>query len=210
MTVAFDISAFDDIAFDVGSVVVPTSSVAPIDHVAAGLARLYMQFRKPNIIALLRNNLERWNDLEQVCQDLLVKRSIFVAEDSQLDDIGRIVVQPRNGLDDEVYRRYLFARIAVNNSNGLVEDVIKVTRLILNDDAARVVVEQWGIAAMTVRIADVGITDDLAAVLIDLLLEVPLGGARITLEWSTVAPEDVFTFDGGPGFDDGFLAGSAG
>lgn len=179
-----------------------------IDHIAAGLSRLYQQFRKPNIIALTATRLERWQMLSDVLNDLLIKRNIFNATDAQEDLIGRIVLQPRIGLDDDTYRRYLFARIAVNNSNGHVEDVIRVARLIVNDDDARIVVTQPGIAAMTVRVADVAITDDTAAVLIDLLSEVPIGGVRITLEWTTVSPEDLFTFDSGPGFDVGFLAGS--
>lgn len=201
----FDTS-FDD-AFDVDALA--ASGVDVIKHVEAGLDRLYMEFRKPNIIALTTTRLERWDMLEQVCQDLLLRRNIFTSVGFYQDEIGKIVGQPRNGLDNDSYRRYQFARIAVNNSVGTVETLIRIATLILNNSAARVVVTQPGTAATVVRIADVPTTDTLAAILIDLLGKAPLSGAKLVLEWSTQDPANVFTFDDGPGLDDGFLQGSA-
>lgn len=185
-----------------------------IDHVAAGLSRLYQQFRKPGIIALTAIRLERWNMLAGVLDDLMTKRNIFNATAAQEDLIGRIVLQPRNGLDDDLYRRYLFARIAVNNSNGLIEDFIKVAKLILNDSTARIVVTQPGAAGVYIAIRDVVLPDEIVAVLIDLLRETPLGGVRLLLIWSSdhgaATPAMTFRYDVGPGYNDGldtFYAG---
>ncbi len=206
MSDVFD-SSFDD-AFDAEDL--SGSGVAVIKHVQAGIDRLYMQFRKPGIIALTVSRLERWDMLEQVCQDLLIKhRNIFNSVGIYLDEIGVIVGQPRNGLLDDDYRRYLFARIATNNSEGSVEDVIKIAKLIIGSDAARIVVSQPGIATTIVRIADFPTSDALAAILIDMLRQAPESGVKLVLEWSTHDPEDVFTFDTGPGFDVGSLQGSA-
>lgn len=203
----FDPVVFDFLVFDAGTPapppIDPESPMAPIDHVEIGLNRLYQEFRKPAIIAILTKWLERYNDLEQVYQDLLRKRNIFNAVDAQEDLLGRVVVQQRNGLDNDTYRRYLFARIAVNNSNGLVEDLIKITALVMNDDNAYIHIDQVGAAAVIVRIENVAVSSVLGGVLIDLLRDAPLSGVRLILQYSQVAPSQTFRYDSGPGYDVG-------
>lgn len=186
----------------------PAAPNAPIDHVAAGLSRLYMQFRKPKIIELLTMYLERWNQLEAVCQDLRTMRNIYNAVGAQEDNIGKKVLQARNGLDNDTYRLYLFARIATNNSDGGIEDFIKIAKLIINDDAAYIKIEQQAIATVLVQIRNFITPDALANVLIDLLRQSPVAAVRLRLEFSSVTSGLTFTYGTPPTYGTATYGGS--
>lgn len=170
-----DLSA--DLAMDLGGGE-PGHAPVVIDHVAAGIARLPWRWRdKPHMIAMLTIFLKRYNDLEQAYQDLLLLRSLQTANadipdsttGAQLDRLGALVGQRRNGLINADYRRYISARIAANNSNGRIEDLIRVASLILNDTAAIVVVSTEAIATAVIEIAGVPIDDSLANILVEFL-----------------------------------------
>src|SRR5690242_14038772 len=107
-----------------------------------------------------------FQSIENMLQQLLTERSIDTAVGAQLDVIGRIVGQPRNGLDDESYRRYCRARIATNNSEGVMENLITVTDLIVYDDDAYYQIDNQGVACVVLRIQDLSITEDLADIII--------------------------------------------
>lgn len=183
-------------------------ALAPIDHVAAGLNRLPQEWRdKEHMIALFTIFLARYNDLEQAAQDLLLLRSIDTANaddpfgftGAQLDQIGAKVGQPRNGLNNTDYRRYCRAKIATNNSNGLIEDIITITGLILNDPTAYTRVVTTTIATSMVTIFNVTIDDNLAGILVNFLRAAVAGGVRLLLTTTPVAPAATFSFSGGTG-----------
>src|SRR5690349_3946784 len=92
-----------------------------------------------------------FQSLENTLQDLLTKRSIDTAEGAQLDVIGKLVGQPRNGLDDDTYRRYCRARIATNRSNGTNENLITITDLIVYDDNAHYQTDFQNYATVVLR-----------------------------------------------------------
>lgn len=183
-----------------------------VDHAATAIARLPEQFKsKPNIEALLRCFLAPCQELEQAFQDLKLLRSVDTAEGVQLDVLGKVVGQPRNGVsDDELYRRYIRARIATNRSKGLIEDLIRISRLVIDDDALRVVVENVGIATVTVRAADITLPDDVAAIAYGFLSKAKSAGARLIFQYVSSAPAGLFAFDVGPGLDNGHLASQLG
>ncbi len=145
--------------------------------------------------------------IEDAFQQLLTERGINDSIGAQLDQVGALVGQPRNGLADEDYRRYCRAKILTNKSCGELERLIKISRLILDLPAARILVHYEDYATVIVRIADVAISGDLADILIGFLRKAKAGGVRLVLEWSESLPEDTFRFDSGPGFDVGHLAG---
>lgn len=182
--------------------------VAPlgkIDHVLAGLARLPQQWRdKQNIIDLLTIFLQRYNDLEQAYQDLLTLRGIDTANadapsstvGAQLDMIGAIVGQLRNGMTNDDYRRYIRARIAANNSDGVIEDLITVTSLVLNDPLVSILVHTVGVAACIVRITGDSVSNALAGILIDMLRSAHAAGVKLTLEsWPDASDGNLFHFE---------------
>lgn len=181
-----------------------TTAIVTVDHVRVGLSRLALQFRSaaPMEQPELRTNMEKFlaslltpfNDLELALQQLLQLRGLYVAVDSALDDIGNLVGQDRGSLGDDDYRRYLFARIATNRSDGKRRSLIKIARLILNDSAAVIEVEALGNATVTVRILSATIADVLAGILVSFLREAPAAGVRLLLESSADTLPASFAF----------------
>jgi len=148
-------------------------------------------------------------DLENTYQQLLINRSIDTAEGVQLDVIGRIAGQLRSGLDDDTFRRYVRARIATHNSDGTIEDLLTVASLIIYDEDASYIITQEGTATARLRVAGVAVPDDLGEALTSFILKTKSGGVRIVVQWAVSEPDDVFTLDMGPGWDQGHFAASA-
>jgi hypothetical protein len=179
---------------------VTTVEEGETDHVADALERLPEQFRSDeNVIALLTALVRPAQELETALQALLLERSVSTAEGTQLDIIGKLVNQSRNGLADDVYRRYIRARIKANRSNGTVEDLIRVAVLVIDDVDARIVVDQQGTAGVVVQVADITVDDDLADAIILFLRLAVSAGVRVILESSGVDETASFTFQNGVG-----------
>lgn len=167
------------------------------DHTAEAYERLSHQFKdKPNLVALLAIFTAHYDELEAAFYALLVERTIYAAVGAQLDQIGAVVGQPRQGLDDETYRRYILARIAANKSDGLVEDLLNIVRLILNDDAQTTQVISQGIASAIVRVTGDRVEWATAMIVIELLRSSVAGGVRALLEFMTF-PAVTITKTGG-------------
>lgn len=175
------------LAFDLGG---DPIAIPVVDHVAAALSRLRAQYRSGDpdspstwerlLAALARPALE----LEYAAQQLLLLRSIYTATGIWLERIGAIVGQSKGDLDDEVYRRLLFARIATNRSTGRRADLIKIAKLVLNDSAARIAVTSPGIATGVVEIVDVAVLDELAGILFGFLADGTADGVRLIVQTS--------------------------
>lgn len=100
------------------------------NHVQAGLDLLLDQYKgKPRIAALLTSELEQVQELEDAIWDVIVGRLIDNAVGVQLDALGKIVGQKRQGAGDEVFRARIRARIWANRSLGHPDDIIKVVQL---------------------------------------------------------------------------------
>lgn len=203
---SFD-SAFDsngDLIID-PTAVAPAGALAPINHVAAGLARLPQQWRNsPHMIAMLAIFLARYNGLEAAYQDLLLLRSIDTANaddpdgfvGAQLDKIGAKVGQRRNGLSNDDYRRYCRAKIRANNSNGLIEDLIAIAVLVINDPVLYVQVIPQTVKAVQVTIFNIVVDDNLATILINFLRLAVAGGERLLMITTPDVRALTFTFNG--------------
>ena len=159
-----------------------------------------------NIVKLLTAICGSVQTAEDMFQQLLSERSIDTATGDQLDVIGRIVGQSRGGQDDDTYRRYCRARVAVNFSKGIVEDLIRVATLAVYEDGAVYAIEQAGTATVVVWIANVATPDDVGTVTSAMLQQAKSGGVRLITAYSTHTPAQTFTLDVGPGLDVGHLA----
>lgn len=144
--------------------------------------------------------------VENMMQQLLLQRTVDNAVGTQLDVVGRLVGQDRNGLDDDTFRRYCRANISAHRSKGTVEDLLRVIDLVIFDTAASYKVVQSSPATVVVRVAGLGITDALATVTFVFLRRTASSGVRLILEYGNVTP--LFTLDLGPGLDVGHLAGA--
>lgn len=160
-----------------------------------------------NLIAVLAGPAQ---DIENALQQLLLNRAVDTAEGVQLDQLGVLVGQPRGGLSDDDYRRYLRARIATNRSGGVTEDLIRVASLIVNNVSAVYHVERSGVATVVVRVAGVAVTPATGHTLFTFLDQAASAGVRLMVLWSESVPASTFTLDSGPGLDVGHLATSEG
>jgi len=106
--------------------------LAQIDNYAAEAElRPISQYQgKPRLLAWILSYVRRCQELEDAAWDVILRRMIDNAENAQLDTIGKIVGQLRNGQDDPTYRIYITARIRINRSHGHPDDVISVLQLI--------------------------------------------------------------------------------
>ena len=99
--------------------------------VADSTARLTSIFKgKTRIEGLLRAFLTGHQNVENALQTMLEERSLLTAVGAQLDIIGEIVGQPREGRSDEEYLNYIIAKIGQNTSKGTATEVITIFNLL--------------------------------------------------------------------------------
>lgn len=73
-------------------------------------------------------------DIENKVRVLYFRYSIDHSSGATLDNIGVIVGQPRKGMSDENYRRFIKAKIGLNSSEGNIDHIIKVWQLLSGTD----------------------------------------------------------------------------
>ena len=143
------------------------------------------------VIALI----QPFNELEAVFQSILTMRTIYNATGWLLDDVGGLVGQPRNGLDDDTYRLYIFAKVATNISTGRRSDLINICNCVFQGTSALAHVIGEGVASTTVRIEGDYVPSLAAAdALIVFLRAGAAAGVRIVLETATAPDDESFTF----------------
>jgi hypothetical protein len=104
-------------------------------RVAEALATLIAQFKgKQHVENLIASYAEQVQDLEDVYFEVLLETALDTAVGAQLDGIGSIVGEPRDGLDDDDYRVHIRGRIKINVSSGTFQDVVDAVRLMTDND----------------------------------------------------------------------------
>ena len=101
-------------------------------HVVDAQKRLIYQYKnKPKMKGVINAIVKPLQEIENVCWDLIEKRTLDAATGAQLDVIGVIVKLPRpQGLEDEKYRIRLKVRIIIIVSNGEPEKLIQIFKLL--------------------------------------------------------------------------------
>lgn len=104
------------------------------EHILQARARLIAQYvGKPRIDEILCIYVDQIQLLENALWQLATLRTIDTGEGIQLDGIGDIVGQERQGLSDADYKPLLRARIKANNSEGTGPDILAVADAALNE-----------------------------------------------------------------------------
>lgn len=110
------------------------------DQVQQGKDRLVTQWNEKVVVqGLIKSYMENIQTVEDIYQQLLDERSVFTAIGDQLDVIGSIVGEDRNGKADEPYREAILNRIAINTANGTPEKVIEIIRLITDSNSVKLI-----------------------------------------------------------------------
>lgn len=180
--------------------------ITKLDQVALGVERLITLWQdKPVVVALLTTYLNSVQQIEDVYDQLLNERGLDTAIGAQLDVLGLIVGELRNGRLDEPYRSAIKLRIAINSSDGTEPVVVSLLKQLSNADT--VIFQDIYPAGIKVVLegTQVVVDDDTIAELKNIL------AATITAELSIilfVAPPFVFENDpSGEGFSDAGVGG---
>ena len=85
---------------------------------------------KPRFEALLSSYVKRCQALEDAVWEVILGRMFENAVGYQLDIIGKLVGQPRRGMEDDIYRIWITARIRINRSHGRPKDILEILHLV--------------------------------------------------------------------------------
>lgn len=163
------------------------------DHVAQAQARLIEQFKnKPNLESLLSVLATQTQESEDVYFEVLLERTLDVAVGVQLDALGVIVGQDRDGDLDVDYRRRIRARIFTNRSSGLPNEILNIVRLVLNDATQNVKLISLPPASYEIELGPAAATQAVAADLIAFMRDATAGGVRAFLHYLTAAAASSF------------------
>jgi len=87
---------------------------------------------KENWDKILNLITKPFDEIENVIFDLYLKRWIASSEGKQLDNIGYNLSVNRDGLSDDGFRQVIYGFIGQYNSNGTIEDIIRIANLMTN------------------------------------------------------------------------------
>lgn len=177
----------------------PAAPPAPaeIDHASAAADRLIQQFRKPRMIDFVRALCKPMAALERAFFDILSARVIATASGDALRQLANLVGQPvLAGLSDVDLRRYVRARILANRSSGLGEDLIAITRLVVNDESTSIHAFTARGGTAYIRLEHNPTDFDIGTILFrDFLARAVAVGVKIQLEWWPAEESEMFEFE---------------
>jgi hypothetical protein len=176
------------------------------DHVTESLAALPPTLDKPNWRGLIGSVLAQVQAIEDATISAILQRALPDAEGAQLDQLGKLVGQPRDGREDEDYRRVIGAKIAVNESQGGREDLIRVARLALLDSSVRVRLEAYPLPGAEQGIVLEGeVSHEAATDVLAFAKRAAAAGVRVIVESWPDGADGAFRLDDelpGKGFDE--------
>ena len=89
------------------------------------------QFRNSTkLIGLIRSLVAPLGEVDQLLQSMHHGRYIDEAASHRLDILGRIVGQPRNGMDDDDYRAWIKVAIKLNIGSGTIADLLAILSIL--------------------------------------------------------------------------------
>ena len=88
-----------------------------------------------NLNNLLQVFLEEIQKFEIIVHTLYLNRTLNLSIGVQLDYVGGIVGQLRNGISDELYRVRIKAKIAENNSEGTRAEILSMAKILFPDSS---------------------------------------------------------------------------
>ena len=123
------------------------------NHVEEAKGNLVAQFkRKVTFEKFIEVYIRQIQELEAVDFQLLEERGVDTSIGWQLDVLGKIVGEPRQGRSDSQYRAATKARIKLNLSNATAEDIIGLIRALAGD--VRVLIWEFFPASFIAQILD--------------------------------------------------------
>lgn len=105
------------------------------DHQGEAESRLLAQFDDaPKLHALVRALVAPLQTLEQAAFEVLSAFDVESARGAQLDVVGGLIGESRQGRSDTAYRAYVKARILANSSDGSAGTIYAIARALVGED----------------------------------------------------------------------------
>jgi len=167
--------------------------ISPVLDIGAdALAQLHSQYHcSPHVQSLLLALVDPLQEVEDTAYQLLTEVwSLDLAVGAQLDIIGELVDEAREGRPDDAYRASLRVRVLVNDSNGKTEELIHIVS-VWDPSAGPVRVELYGTKSLIVTPE---IRPLLPSELVARLREAKESGANIWLVFPVVDLDNSFAF----------------
>jgi len=99
------------------------------NSVEVGLSRVIEQFEdKPNIVGTLDAFLQETQKVEDLAFEVNSAFDLDTAIGEQLDVIGRLIGETRQGKSDELYRAAIRNRIVANSADGTIDNIISIVK----------------------------------------------------------------------------------
>jgi len=182
-----------------------TEIVQKTNHEAEALANLLSQFKDKDVLEkLIKIYVRQIQEIEDMFYALKVERWLDDATGVQLDNLGTIVNEARQGRVDDDYTDALRVRILINISQGTHQDILGVIQGIVGQLSINVY-DQYP-AGFTASIVDpIDLLEVNVQNLCTFIENAKLAGVRFNLEYHSVGN---FVFDSGPGYDQGKYGGA--
>lgn len=101
-----------------------------LEHVKQAKARLTSMYVDRKVISgLVAAYAKQIQLLEDACWQVIEGRQLNTAVNAQLDTIGKLVGELRNGRTDTVYREFIRLRILINRSTGKLVDLLHIAKV---------------------------------------------------------------------------------
>jgi len=180
------------------------SIVQKTDHVTEALNNLLPIFQgKPILAKVITSYVEQIQDFENALFGVYWGRMLDYAVGVQLDGLGEIVGEPREGRNDDDYRVAIRVRILVNLSEGTPEQIIAI---LAAATGSVIKIREYYPAAFIAELTTPVAASFNAAVVAVYLNE---GKAAGVLAHLVYYPANVFRFDTpGQGYDEGLYGGA--
>lgn len=143
--------------------------------------------QSPIIHSFVTAFLDEITDLDTLTNSLYTERTIDSAVGVQLDQIGYLVGEYRQGRSDEDFRLGIKLRIAINNSSGTVEDIISVLQLLFSSET-EIIVNRVASARLSVYVGVEAPTLDIRSFLQNII------SAGVALEDITYSQDNPLIF----------------
>ena len=154
-------------------------------HTPLALFRLIERWKgKPNLAAILTSYTDQLQLLENALWETIAMRMPDYADTAQLDVIGRLVGEPRNGQSNAQFRARVKVRTRINQSLGEPGDIIDVLQLL---DPATFTYKEFGTAYFEITYTSLPVNPVIASQIPSIVSQTRAAGVGAM----TIIPADI-------------------
>lgn len=169
------------------------------DHYAREYARILEQFKGDEDFKLyFQVTAPQWQALEDAAWDVF-RFKFLDAFGATLDQVGKLLLEPRLGDDDATYKVRIRAKILVLRSSGGPQQIVEIFNLLIPGNT--IVFDSYGHASFVLNIGEIDTA--LLPIYVRFLHQAAGGGVDAHLRYIVGGDTNLIHLDTGPGFDDG-------